>query len=1058
MVFGSIVGGIKRITKTVTRAVSSIPVIGKPLVGIGQAAFGVIAPFADILTLGMLGLTPKPKTPDFGLNFGSFGSLAQSRLVSIKQAIMTRQIIYGKRRIAGNLLYAETTGTKNKYLHLIYAVAGHEIDSFVSFKINEDDVTLDGDGFVNESKYKSGSTKLIRIKTHLGADDQSADSDLVSESNSLWTSEHKLDGIAYYYVRLEFNQTAFPNGIPAITTIVQGKKVFDPRTSTTAFSSNPALCVRDFLTNSRYGLSAKTTEINDTSFSSAANTCEQDVTLATPISKTFNASSDVSTDNNTITILGHELETSYAVTYSNEGGTDLGGLSNSTVYFVIRVDNDTIKLATSSSNATSGTAINITAGSSETQALKRLVEKRYECHGILDTGFTPAKALTQLTSSCVGFVYYSGGKWSIKAGEYLSPSITLDEDDLAGPINVSTRNSRRDSFNAIKGIFSDPNENYQPVDFPPITSSVFETEDNSEQILRDIELPFTTSSSMAQRIAKILLFRNREQMTITISVKLTGFNVEVGDTVQITNSRFGFSSKTFEVLSWSVESASNGAMLCNLVLKEIQSAVFDWNAEEQDIISNNTTLPNVFDVSPPGISASDELRAFNQEAVSVLIVDVSSSDSFVTDFEVEAKQSTASEYVSLGKSSTNRYELVNVEDGVTYDVRARAVTTLGSKSEVSTTSHQVVGKTAPPSDVTNFSVNVIDDVAHLTWTPVSDLDLSHYKIRHTTERTSPRYVAAQTVVDKVARPAQSVTVPAMTGTYFCKAVDKLGNLSENPASTQVLIGDTIFNQVNTVETITENPSFSGVVNGVVATTDNTLILDTSINFDSATGNFDDATGNFDGGGGNVNASGTYDFASKTDLGAKFRTRINYTLTVDRVEYVSAFDDVSGLFDDREGNFDGDVNAFDTTDVEMQISTTDDDPNGASPTFTAFRPFIAGEYEGRGFKYRIVLTTSDSQASPTVSALAVKVEMIDRRLAEGDIASGTDSGGKVVTYANAFKVLESLQVTGQNLNSGDTYVITSKSATGFTIKFLDSGSSVVNRTFDYVATGYGIQLS
>jgi hypothetical protein len=1048
----------KRIGGTVSRAISNVPVIGPTVSSIGSAAFGVVAGGIDALTGGIFGLTPQQKLPDLSLNFSSFGSTAQGRLVAVKQAIMTRQVIYGTRRIAGNLIYAETTGSTNTFLHLIYAVAGHEIDSFVSFKINEDDVTLDTDGFVQESKYISGSEKMVRIKYHTGTDTQTADSDLVSESNNLWTNEHKLSGIAYFYARLKFDSTVFPNGIPNITTIVRGKKVFDPRTSTTTYSSNSALCVRDYLLNSRFGLNANSSEINDTSFSAGANSCDEDVTLATPISKTFNASTDVSSSNETITILGHELETGYAVTYSNEGGTNISGLSNSTVYYVIRVDNDTIKLATSSSNATSGTAINITVGSSETQALKRLVEKRYECHGILDTGQTPGKILTQMTSSCIGLVYYSGGKWSIKVGEYISPTITLDEDDLAGPITLGTRNSRRDSFNAVKGIFSNPNENYQPTDFPSITSSTFEVEDNNERIFRDIELAFTTSPSMAQRIAKIVLFRNRQQMTMTVPVKLTGFNVEVGDTIQITNSRFGFSAKTFEVANWHFESGSDGILIIKLVLKEISSAVYDWSAEESDIISNNTTLPDIFDVSPPGITASDELRAFNQEAVSVLIVDVSSSDAFVTDFEVEAKQSTASEYVSLGKSSTNRYELVNVEDGVTYDVRARAVTTLGSKSDVSSTTHQVVGKTAPPSDVTNFSVNVIDDVAHLTWTPVSDLDLSHYKIRHTVERSNPRYVAAQTVVDKVARPAQSVTVPAMTGTYFCKAVDKLGNLSETPASTQVLIGDTIFNQVNTVETITENPSFSGAKSNVVATTDNTLILDTSTNFDSVAGNFDDATGNFDGGGGNVSSQGTYDFATKTDLGAKFRTRVNYTLTVDRVEYVTSFDDATGNFDDREGNFDGDVNAFDTTDVEMQIATTDDDPASGSASFTTFRPFIAGEYEGRGFKYRIVLTTSDSQASPTVSALAVKVEMIDRRLAEGDIASGTDSGGKVVSYSNAFKVLESLQVTGQNLNSGDTYVISNKSATGFTIKFLDSGSSVVNRTFDYVATGYGIQLS
>ena len=138
-----------------------------------------------------------------------------------------------------------------------------------------------------------------------------------------------------------------------------------------------------------------------------------------------------------------------------------------------------------------------------------------------------------MTSSCIGLVNYSGGKWSIKVGVYNTPSVTLGDDDLRGGIQVTTRNTRRDSFNAIKGVFSNPAEKFQPQDFPPITSSTFEIEDNSERIFSDIELPFTTSSAMAQRIAKIILYRNREQITINFPAKLTGFNVEVGDTIYV---------------------------------------------------------------------------------------------------------------------------------------------------------------------------------------------------------------------------------------------------------------------------------------------------------------------------------------------------------------------------------------------------------------------------------------------------------------------------------------------------------------------------------------------
>lgn len=54
-----------------------------------------------------------------------------------------------------------------------------------------------------------------------------ADSDLVSEDTN-WTSNHRLRGIAYLYVRLKFSNDVFPNGIPNITCIIKGKKYMTP--------------------------------------------------------------------------------------------------------------------------------------------------------------------------------------------------------------------------------------------------------------------------------------------------------------------------------------------------------------------------------------------------------------------------------------------------------------------------------------------------------------------------------------------------------------------------------------------------------------------------------------------------------------------------------------------------------------------------------------------------------------------------------------------------------------------------------------------------------------
>ena len=77
---------------------------------------------------------------------------------------------------------------------------------------------------------------------------------------------------------------------------------------------------------------------------------------------TFNGESAdvVSHVDDTITLNNHRFLTGSRVTYSNGGGGNITGLTNGTVYFTIKVDHNTIKLATTAVRAAGGTAINIT--------------------------------------------------------------------------------------------------------------------------------------------------------------------------------------------------------------------------------------------------------------------------------------------------------------------------------------------------------------------------------------------------------------------------------------------------------------------------------------------------------------------------------------------------------------------------------------------------------------------------------------------------------------------------------------------------------------------------
>ena len=108
---------------------------------------------------------------------------------------------------------------------------------------------------------------------------------------------------------------------------------------------------------------------------------------------------------------------------------------------------------------------------------------------------------------------------------------------------------------------------------------------------------------------------------------------------------------------------------------------------------------------------------------------------------------------------------------------------------------------------------------------------------------------------------------------------------------------------------------------------NSLILETSNNFDSLAGLFDDAEGLFDGGGSNVDNEGFYNFVgvdgdASIDLGSKFTSRVTSKFVVNRTDYVNLFDDAGDNFDSREG-FDTDADEFGDTNAKLQIATNGD---------------------------------------------------------------------------------------------------------------------------------------
>ena len=235
-------------------------------VAAGTGAFILGSALSHFLVTTALGaalnaLTPKP----------SFSGTNRGYQVTQNGSALDHQVLYGKAKVGGARVVDSTTGGSNKFLHRVLAFTGHEVESFDEIYINDELITLDSSGNVTSPSRYDGN---VRINKHLGATDQAADSDLVSEVDE-WTNDHRLRGIAYLYVRLRYDADAFPNGVPEITATIKGKKVFDPRDGSTAWSDNPALCLRDYLTSTTYGLGEEDVNVDDDKVSTAANVCDR---------------------------------------------------------------------------------------------------------------------------------------------------------------------------------------------------------------------------------------------------------------------------------------------------------------------------------------------------------------------------------------------------------------------------------------------------------------------------------------------------------------------------------------------------------------------------------------------------------------------------------------------------------------------------------------------------------------------------------------------------------------------------------------------------------------
>lgn len=399
------------------------------------------------------------------------------------------------------------------------------------------------------------------------------------------------------------------------------------------------------------------------------------------------------------------------------------------------------------------------------------------------------------------------------------------------------------------------------------------------------------------------------------------------------------------------------------------------------------------------------------------------------------------------KTSATSVNLRNLRAG-TLEVEIRAANFVGKLSTAATKTFTISGKTAPPGDVQNLSIETINaNSARLRWDQTVDLDVKvngFVYIRHNNKTdgtgTWPNSVD---LVEAVAGNSTEAVIPLIEGEVLAKFADSSGNESVNAASVLVDFPDTLGRLLaQSRREDQDSTPFSGTKTDCsYDSTLDALIIDSNAN-------------------GEVLTSAEYQFANTLDLGAK------YSIDLTR-RFVTRGNMQNDLIDDRTANidtwtdFDGAIPS--AVNAKLYVRSTNDDPSG-SPTYSAWAPFASGTFTGRAFQFKAELTSGDVAQNILVDELGY-IATFQRRQdnSNGTIASGTST--KSVTFDTEFftgtaslgganSSLPAVGVTVHNLGNGERVNISNVTASGFDIDVLNSSNANVDRNFTYTATGYG----
>lgn len=421
-----------------------------------------------------------------------------------RQPLPPQRAIIGETMVGGALFFEERAGA---YYYVGILLANHEIEEVTGISISGIELTFDATGNVTNPEF----VNYLKVSIRKGGDDQSIDP-LISSGFSSIPSTFRQRGHATIVFRLwqgpdreayedHWGKTPFQ---PLMK--VKGAKLYDPRTSTTAWSANSALAV-GWALNHRdiFNLEYTKIDLND-----AANICDQDVTLS-------------------------------------GGGT----------------------------------------------------EKRYEANGVVFFDEARGDIVEKLLSSCMGSVVPTAGVMKVTTAGLPTSGITITDDDIIGQTVFQCQPTEAERIELLRTVYAPANQEYKTQNGPIITDTGLSVIDTGSSA-QSLQLPFTSSTTMAQRLGQILFRETAEAITMqsTITIEALMLTVKEGFTLDLSTITSFNGLYRLDQLELGDDFFS-----VDIVAKSQTANMYAWDETTDEVVPDTPISPPPTD--PPGTTNPD---------------------------------------------------------------------------------------------------------------------------------------------------------------------------------------------------------------------------------------------------------------------------------------------------------------------------------------------------------------------------------------------------------------------------------------------------------------------